>query len=477
MGATSSARHIYRLFFVLVIAAMLMSCSRSQEPLIERGAEYQFRQGYPEVRMTALGILDEDGEGVIRIASDISYGSLIFRERGGESVADIDIEIRITGIEGTRFSDTYTTTKTVKRDNIRNIRQPEVMQFLKELDVPAGNYEVRLSVTDKSSERRTSRSARTFVPDPAGDIVSLSAVQLQGVSADRRAEGYAPITTYTVSTRKDSLRFVVQVTNSRSETPLSIQSRLIRFEADTTPARSMHAPNYSTSSLPYKGIDFRSYEVVDQTRREFDQPGSVMVEFPNKRPGRGNYRFEIRVTGQGEELYRARDFSVKGENFPHIRSPRELAEPLVYLMGSREYRELMAIEDPVRLKEAVDHFWLSNVGSMERARQVISLYYDRVEQANKQFTTFKEGWKTDQGMVYILFGPPWYETTRLNRLQWSYSYNRSDPNYNYLFVRQRAPSEHFPFNHYLLRRSQNYFTIQYQQVQRWKTGQILQSVL
>jgi hypothetical protein len=62
-------------------------------------------------------------------------------------------------------------------------------------------------------------------------------------------------------------------------------------------------------------------------------------------------------------------------------------------------------------------------------------------------------------------------------MQWSYSFNRSDPDFNYLFVRSRAPSEHFPFNHYLLQRRQNYFTIQYQQVQRWKTGQILQSVL
>jgi hypothetical protein len=33
-------------------------------------------------------------------------------------------------------------------------------------------------------------------------------------------------------------------------------------------------------------------------------------------------------------------------------------------------------------------------------------YYARVEYANKHFSHFMEGWRTDMGMVYIMFGPP-----------------------------------------------------------------------
>ncbi len=475
MEYSGGTRHIYRFLFVLAIAAVVLSCSRAYDPAIERGAEYQYRYGYPEVRMTALGYLDEEGEGVISISADISDGSLIFRERDGKYVADIEIEIRITGIEGTRYYDSYTTSETITSDDDRLIRSPEMVQFRKEMIVPPGQYEISFSVTDSSTGRQTTRTTKTFVPDPDDEIISLTAVQLLGIKPDREWEGYVPITTYHVSSAKDSLRFITQVTNIHSEVPLTIRSRLIRFDADTSAARPMTFPNYSPSSLPFKGIDYRSYEVIDQSRRELDQPGTVMIEFRQLRPQMGNYRFEVRITGHDGELYRARDFSVKGVNFPHIRNPRELAEPLVYLMGSREYREMMSIDDPVLLKEAVDYFWLSNISSIDRARQVISMYYDRVEQANKQFTNFKEGWKTDQGMIYILFGPPWYVTTRLNRMQWSYTYNREDPNYNYFFERPRMPTEHFPFNNYLLQRSQNYFTIQYQQIQRWKTGHILRA--
>ena len=479
MDTGSGFRQYGRSFLLLAMAAVIASCSRAYDPAIERGAEYQFRQGYPEVRMTALGYLDEEGEGVISIAADITDGTLIFRERDGKNVADIEIEIRITGIEGSHYSDTYTESKTIKSVSNGFIRSPEVVQFRRDKKVPPGNYEVTISVTDKSSDRSTSRSTKSFISDPDEQTVSLSALQLLGVNPDRLREGYTPITTYHASAATDSLRFVTQVTSTESEVPLTIESRLIRFEADTTPARSMSHPNYSPSSSPYKGIDFRNKDVIDQTRRELDQPGSVMIEFRHKRPGRGNYRFEVRAEGSGadEDEYRARDFSIKSENFPHIKNPRELAEPLVYLMGDREYRELMSIEDPDSLKEAVDYFWLSNVGSIDGARQVISRYYERVEQANKQFTNFKEGWKTDQGMIYILFGPPWYVTTRLNRMHWAYSYDRENPNYNFIFERPRMPNEHFPFNHYLLQRSPNYFTVQYQQVQGWRTGHIVLAVM
>jgi GWxTD domain-containing protein len=475
MDRGSGIRKNGRFIFVLAIAVIIISCSRAYDPAIERGAEYQFRQGYPEVRMTALGYLDEEGEGMISITADITDGALIFREINGEKVAEIDIEIRISGMENSSYSDTYTTSMTIRSNHKSFIRSPEVVQFRREKEVPPGKYEVTFSVTDKSSDRTTRRSAKSFIPDPDAQTVSLAALQLLGVNPDRQREGYVPVTTYHASSAKDSLRFVTQVTSTESEIPLTIESRLIRFNADSTPSRPMSFPNYSVSSIQYRGIDYRSFEVVDQTRRELEQPGSVMIEFRHKQPGRGNYRFEVRAEGSGtdEEEFRARDFSVKSENFPHIRSPRELAAPLVYLMGSREYEEIMSIDDPDSLKKAVDYFWLSNVGSIDGARQVIFHYYERVEQANKQFTNFKEGWKTDQGMIYILFGPPWYVTTRLNHMQWSYSYDRENPNYNFNFQRPRMPNEHFPFNHYLLQRSPGYFTIQYQQVQGWRTGQIV----
>lgn len=460
---------------LLLGAALLLSCSRATNPDIERGSTYQFRDGYPEVRMTALGVLDPEDRGQISVAADIVDGSLIYREEDGVNRATVEIEIRVVGLEGTYFADTFTTMLEVDRDDPNIFMSQDLVHYRREIEVGPGDYEVTVSVQDLSSGNRTTRQAFTFVPDPEDNEVRLTSVQLMAKQSDRADVGYQPVTTYDVSTVNDSIRFVVQVTNIRSEDPLQVRSRLIRCDSDTTASRPMSFNNYSPSSIQYKGIDFNRREVVDQTFRSLEQPGSVLIEFRYALPQRGNYRFEVRAgDGDTDELFKARDFAVFGQNYPALRTPRELAEPLVYLMGSREYEALMAIEDEEELKEAIDRFWLSNIGSMSQARHVISLYYERVEEANKQFTNFKEGWKTDVGMIYILFGPPWYVERRLNWMLWSYTYDRDDPRYNYHFNRPRGQSEFFPFNNYLLQRDSGYFNIQYQQMQRWLTGQILQ---
>lgn len=471
-----SNRLTFNLLYILVGSALLLSCSRATNPDIERGSGYHFEAGHPEVRISALGFLDEQDQPVINVAADIVDGSLIYSEENGIHRANIDIEVRIIGTGGTEYSDTYSTDMVVENDQDGYVTTQSIIPFRREMEVPPGNYEVQFTVVDQSSGNRTTRTTETFIPDPDDDVINLTAVRLMGRDVDSEGE-YQTVTTYDVSTEKDSIRFVVQVTNNRSEDPLTINSQLVQFESDTTAARPMSFNNYSPSSLPYKGIDYDSSTTLDETRRDLEQPGSVLIEYRYARPGRGNYRFEVETEGAGEELFKARDFSVKGENFPAIKNSRELAAPLIYLMDEDNHEELMEIDDPDSLKEAVDRFWLTNVGSMNQARHVISRYYERVEQANKQFSNFKEGWKTDAGMIYILFGPPWYVDRSLNRMQWSYSYDRTDPRHNFYFERPRGRSEFFPFDNYLLQRDQGYFNLQYQQIQKWLTGQILNTTM
>ena len=38
--------------------------------------------------------------------------------------------------------------------------------------------------------------------------------------------------------------------------------------------------------------------------------------------------------------------------------------------------------------------------------ELMDEYYKRVSYANENFDGWKDGWETDRGMIYILFGPP-----------------------------------------------------------------------
>lgn len=105
------------------------------------------------------------------------------------------------------------------------------------------------------------------------------------------------------------------------------------------------------------------------------------------------------------------------------------------------------------------------------------MYYHRVEEANKLFSNFKDGWKTDMGMVYILFGPPFYQTKSLNEINWAYSYDLTAPEYNFVFERNKSRSDVYPFEHYVLQRDNKYFQIEYKVRQLWLSGGIITATL
>lgn len=458
-----------------LILLVLWGCARSYNPNIVRGSNYNFQKGYPEVRLSAIGFLDENDEPHINIAADIVYGSLIYKQRGDKQRANIALEIQIVDRENPEnLVKTHRANLKMEQVYSEIVYSQDVFVFEKSIPVEPGEYQINLTVIDQNSAKQTTRVSTTFIPDPDNEISNLTNIRMLGKRSDGPNNNWLPVTTYDVPGKVDSLRFIFQVTNSKKEQPLTIDTRLIKYDSDTSVARSMHYNNYSPSSISYKGIDYDRSQIIQSNRRILSQSGSVLIEFKFPQQERGNYRFEVNTNESlGPSLFKARDFGIKSPNYPSLKTAEELARPLIYLMGEKDHNQLMAIQNSDSLKQAIDRFWLMHIGDKSKAKSVIELYYERVEEANKQFSSFKEGWKTDTGMMYILFGPPWYVDQRLDVMTWSYAYDRTNPYYNYIFRRSKLRSEFYPFNNYLLQRHQQYFNTNYQQIQLWLTGHIL----
>jgi GWxTD domain-containing protein len=115
-------------------------------------------------------------------------------------------------------------------------------------------------------------------------------------------------------------------------------------------------------------------------------------------PGRGIYQFQAdTATRMGKAVFRFYD------GFPEVSDPLRLLEPLRYITTEEEYDEMRNSDN---IKLAIDRFWLDNAGNPARGRNMIQKYYSRVADANKYFSSYLEGWKTDRGLIYIIFGPP-----------------------------------------------------------------------
>jgi GWxTD domain-containing protein len=111
---------------------------------------------------------------------------------------------------------------------------------------------------------------------------------------------------------------------------------------------------------------------------------------------------------------------------------------LVYLSSTAEFRDVRM--EPNR-KLAIDNFWLNLNPDIASSRELIRVFYNRVYFANLFFSSYKEGWKTDRGMIYIIFGPPRLLDKQADSETWTY------------FTRKAGGSAVFVF-----KRNENQFT-------------------
>ncbi|HYX08383.1 MAG TPA: GWxTD domain-containing protein [Bacteroidales bacterium] len=176
-------------------------------------------------------------------------------------------------------------------------------------------------------------------------------------------------------------------------------------------------------------------------------------------PYTGMYHIRVdTTTPEGLTLYNF------GNDFPQFLHPAEMLKPLAYLTSTDEYNKLLDAPNP---KLALDEFWISTTGSLDAARELIRIYYNRAMFANFYFTADRQGWKTDRGMVYIIFGPPnnLYKTG--DEETWVYFRKRGAPTLEFLFLREPSP---FTNNLFELERDD---ALNYQwkrAVDSWRTG-------
>jgi GWxTD domain-containing protein len=158
---------------------------------------------------------------------------------------------------------------------------------------------------------------------------------------------------------------------------------------------------------------------------------------------------------------------VVNERFPKTTRPEILLGPLLYMSTNTEIAEIKKAED---FKKALDKYWLNLMnGNEELARQSIKSFYSRVEEANTLFTTYKEGWKTDKGMIYIVLGSPDKVQRSKDREVWTYERRGNAQNVNFTFNRR---NNQFVDDHYELVRYAEYQPIWYPMVEAWRNGTI-----
>jgi GWxTD domain-containing protein len=160
--------------------------------------------------------------------------------------------------------------------------------------------------------------------------------------------------------------------------------------------------------------------------------------------------------------------SIRSEErfFPKLVRMEDVIDPVIYLTTKQEIDRLKKDENQ---KETFEKFWLNLSASEDQASQLIREYFNHVELANRIFTNYKEGWKSDMGMIYIIFGPPDEVTNNGETESWYYRPQVSASILVFNFLRLKSIFTH---QHFLLIRDKQYKTSWFKAIDDWRNGRI-----
>lgn len=134
-----------------------------------------------------------------------------------------------------------------------------------------------------------------------------------------------------------------------------------------------------------------------------------------------------------------------------------------YISTREEFKRM---QDSAKTQQAYEQFWINRAGGDRiKANKIEKLYLNRVIYANQNFTSYKPGWQTDRGIIYIVFGEPKQTAKKENTITWRYG--GLVFNFNAITI-TKIP------NNYRLNRSSASKAFWYQAVENWRAGSVVE---
>ena len=408
-----------------------------------------------------------DGRSGIDVYVSIPHPSLIFvqAEGGYEARYELLTRVRPRQSRDWLYSESHEDTAFVQ--TYEATTSPDRILHQTRIPLSEGAYDVEVTLSVAGEDEPAVRQREIEVFDAVG--ANMSEIQLR---MQREGGSFEPVLSVHVPSGYDSLRTLTELYNMTGVAEARLA--LVRFVSDSSTATPPFWFTPGPGSLSYTGIDFRHGDTLQISRRRIrDAAETAVNEFTLPELDRGNYAAVLSLTVDGEERTKRKYFSVKRADFPRVTTIRQMAEALVYIARPDELEHILSAPAAPQMKERFDTFWAERMPNREAALSLLQSYYSRVEEANMLFSNHKEGWKTDPGMIYIVFGPPAYTERQAFRHDWYYfergiALNQRLPP----FIFRRATAFGFAglFENYILQRARAYEVHWMRRVEKWREG-------
>ncbi len=231
---------------------------------------------------------------------------------------------------------------------------------------------------------------------------------------------------------------------------------------------------YISYYKPFRAIPDPPSMILPEKTLDYDPERTVALAYsdtlPMMFPKEGIYLCSVkRDLRDGFTLYNM------GDNFPALTTPEVMTEPLAYLATPDE---MEALRSAPNHKIALDDFWIKIGGNIEKSRELIRIYYTRVLYSNYYFTSYKQGWMTERGMIYVIYGPPdkiykssegeiWGYKKPVIKSRWGGRYSVKE---DYLYFTFKHRDNIFSDNDFYLSRTETLVTNWDKAILSWRKG-------
>lgn len=137
-------------------------------------------------------------------------------------------------------------------------------------------------------------------------------------------------------------------------------------------------------------------------------PQGHFISMDTKGLNYSKYVYRLKLTEADTTVERRKEFQVGWAGLSNqVTNLDNAIDQMVYVLSNKEINK-MKKADPEEKRKMFTGYWKKRDPSPgTEENELMDEYYRRVNLATEQFSTsIREGWRTDRGMVYILFGAP-----------------------------------------------------------------------
>ncbi|MBM2840322.1 MAG: hypothetical protein HW412_850 [Bacteroidetes bacterium] len=322
----------------------------------------------------------------------VPFENLAFIKKDGVYWASYEMTIDVLDSTGQLFNEKLWTEE-VKAETFEQSVSPQAYSLVQRVfEIPPGSYSIVTIMLDNETRRSQRLTRKITVSDYSSGQFSLSDIMLVSkVSDNGGRKTIVPSVSPNVGLIPDAF--------------------YIFFEAYNDPARD-------SIRLAIDILDEKSEKVAEQTQIQNLLPGKnqVFIRIENSNLSIGDYTlyvraFPVQAPPGTETKYIAttsRAIVVRWRGLPKgIKDIDAAIDQCVYEAKDSEMEHMREGKTPEEKQKQFMEFWKKRDPNPNTPRnEKMEAYYARVEYANKTFKHYIEGWRTDMGMVYIMFGQP-----------------------------------------------------------------------